>query len=161
MKRVNISTLILLAALGGVTGAFLETALAAGGRPIVLPPLTLAVALLAIGVIVILLAVPIRRLTTGKSKEQIDPYYATRVLMLAKASALSGSLLTGFGVGITIFLLTRSVLPGVGSVGLALSTLLGAGALLVAGLIAEHMCTIPPSDDGDGESGKKSIRVNP
>ena len=33
MKRVNISTLILLAALGGVTGAFLETALAgAAGR---------------------------------------------------------------------------------------------------------------------------------
>jgi hypothetical protein len=159
MKRTSISTLVLLAVIGGVGGAFAETGLAAAGRPIILPPLTLAVALALIGGIVVWLAAPIRRLTRGKAKVPIDPFYATRVLMLAKACALSGALITGLGVGITIYLLTRSVVPGVGSVGLAVSTVVGAGLLLAAGLIAEHMCTIPPGDDDDDESGKKTVRV--
>ncbi|MCU1524778.1 MAG: hypothetical protein JWO18_1672, partial [Microbacteriaceae bacterium] len=158
MKRTSPVTLVLLAVLGGVVGAFLETALTAGGRPIIVPPLTLAIALAAIGGIVISLAVPIRRLTRGKAKGPIDPFYATRVLMLAKASALCGALLTGFGIGIGIYLLTRSVLQ-VNSVGLAVATIVGSAVLLAAGLIAEHMCTIPPGDDDDDDPGKKAIKV--
>jgi hypothetical protein len=161
MKRTNLSTLILLAVLGGVGGAFLETALAASGTPVIIPPYTLAFALAAIGVIVILLAVPIRRHTRGKSHAPIDPYYATRVLMLAKACALSGALLTGIGIGVTIYLLTRSNVPGVGSVGSAIATVVGAAVLLTGGLIAEHMCTIPPGDDEDDDPGKKTVRVRP
>ncbi len=160
MKRTSPVTLVLLAVLGGVVGAFLETALTAGGRPIIVPPLTLAIALAAIGGIVISLAVPIRRLTRGKAKGPIDPFYATRVLMLAKASALCGALLTGFGIGIGIYLLTRSVLQ-VNSVGLAVATIVGSAVLLAAGLIAEHMCTIPPGDDDDDDPGKKAIKVRP
>jgi hypothetical protein len=161
MKRTSISTLVLLAVIGGIGGAFAETGLAAAGRPIILPPYTLGVALVLIGGIVVWLAVPIRRLTKGKAKAPIDPFYATRVLMLAKACALSGALLTGLGAGITIYLLTRSVVPGVGSVGLAVSTIVGAGLLLAAGLIAEHMCTIPPGEEDDDESGQKTVRVRP
>jgi hypothetical protein len=160
VKRTSPVTLVLLAVLGGVVGAFLETALTAGGRPIIVPPLTLAIALAAIGGIVISLAVPIRRLTRGKAKGPIDPFYATRVLMLAKASALCGALLTGFGIGIGIYLLTRSVLQ-VNSVGLAVATIVGSAVLLAAGLIAEHMCTIPPGDDDDDDPGKKAIKVRP
>ena len=160
MKRTSISTLLLLAALGGVVGAFVETALTAGGRPIIVPPLTLAIALAAIGGIIISLAVPISRLTRGKTKGPIDPFYATRVLILAKAGALSGALLTGLGVGIGIYLLTRSVVP-VNSVALAVSTIVGSAVLLAAGLIAEHMCTITPGDDDDDDPGKKAVRVRP
>ncbi|MET4780360.1 DUF3180 domain-containing protein [Glaciihabitans sp. UYNi722] len=159
MKRTSPVTLILLALLGGVVGAFLEAALASAGRPIIVPPLTLAIALAAIGGIIISLAVPIRRLTRGKSKGPIDPFYAMRVLVLAKASALIGALLIGFGIGIGIYLLTRSIVP-VNSVGLAIATIIGSGVLLAAGLIAEHMCTIPPGDDDD-DPGKKAIRVRP
>ncbi|WP_394770907.1 DUF3180 domain-containing protein [Lacisediminihabitans sp.] len=161
MKRTSIGTLVLLAVIGALGGGFAETGLAVAGRPIILPPLTLSVALALIGAIVVWLAVPIRRLTKGKAKAPIDPFYATRVLMLAKACALSGALLTGLGAGIALYLLTRSVVPGVGSVGPAIATLVGAGLLLAAGLIAEHMCTILPSDDDDDESGKKTVRVRP
>lgn len=160
MKRTSPVTLILLALLGGVVGAFLEAALATAGRPIIVPPLTLAIALAAIGGIIISLAVPIRRLTRGKSKGPIDPFYAMRVLVLAKASALIGALLIGFGIGIGIYLLTRSIVP-VNSVGLAIATIIGSGVLLAAGLVAEHMCTIPPGDDDDDDPGKKAIRVGP
>ncbi|HEY0260882.1 MAG TPA: DUF3180 domain-containing protein, partial [Lacisediminihabitans sp.] len=90
----------------------------------------------------------------------IDPFYATRVLVLAKASALSGALLTGFGIGITVYLLTRSVVP-VSSVGPAVATIIGSGVLLAGGLVAEHMCTIPPGDDDDDDPGKKAVRVTP
>ncbi len=160
MKRSSPFTLILLAVLGGVVGAFLETALTVGGRPIIIPPLTLAIALAAIGGIVVSLAVPIRRLTRGKTKGPIDPFYATRVLMLAKACALCGALLTGFGIGIAIYLLSRSILQ-VNSLGLAIATVIGSGVLLAAGLIAEHMCTIPPGDDDDDDPGKKAVKVRP
>jgi hypothetical protein len=160
MKRTRVSTLVLLVIIGGLVGGLLELALATTGRAIIIPPVTLPVALAMIGVIVIVLAVPIRRFTKGKIKAPIDPYYATRVVMLAKACAISGSLVVGLAVGITIYLLTRSVVPGVGSVGLAIASFFGAAILLAAGLIAEFMCTIPPSDPED-DSGKKPIRVRP
>jgi len=160
MKRTNIVTLVLLALIGGVGGGFLEAALATAGRPIVLPPLTLGLALLAIGIMVVVLALPIRRLTRGKASQPIDSFYSTRVLVLAKASALSGSLVTGFGVGVLVYLLSRSVVPGVGSVVQAVATIVGAGCLLAGGLIAEHMCTIPPVDDDD-DQGNRAVQAKP
>jgi hypothetical protein len=158
MKRTRATTLALLGGLGTLGGAFLEILMASGGRAIIIPQLGLPVALVAIAVIVILLAVPIRRLTQGKSKGPIDPYYATRVVMLAKACALSGALLAGLSLGVTGYLLTRSAIPGAGSIGLAVSTLVGSGILLAAGLIAEHMCTIPPANPDD-DADPKPIRV--
>jgi hypothetical protein len=159
MKRTRIPTLALLLVLGGVSGAFLETALASGGRPIINPPVTLPVALVAIGVLVVALAVPIRRLTKGRSRAPVDPLYATRVVMLAKASALTGSLLLGGGAGILIYLLSRTGVPAVGSVAPAIALIVGSGILLAAGLIAEYMCTIPPEDPDDDDQGKKPVRV--
>ncbi len=159
MKRTNVGVLVLLAAVGGVGGAFLETGLTASGRAIVLPPYTLALALAAIGGIVISLAVPIRRLTRGTATGPVDPYYATRVLVLAKASALTGALLTGFGIGVTFYLLTRSIVAGA-SVGQSVVTVAGAGVLLAGGLIAERMCMIPPRDDDDDHHGD-TVRVRP
>lgn len=161
MKHTRISTLFLLAALGGVSAALVETAMALGGRPIILPPITLPIALAAIGVIIVVLALPIRRMIKGTHPAPVDPFYATRVLMLAKASSLSGSLLFGIGIGVAAYLLTRSIAPAVGSLGLAISTIVGAGVLLAAGLIAEHMCKIPPGGDDDDKPGKKPVQVQP
>ena len=160
MKHTRVSTLVLLGALGIVGGAFAETLLATGGRPIVIPQLGLPVALVAIAVILVLLALPIRRLTHGKAKAPIDPYYATRVLMLAKACALVGAVLGGLSIGVVGYLLTRSVLPDGGPIGLTVSTLVGSGILLAAGLIAERMCTIPPADPDD-DADPKPIRIRP
>jgi hypothetical protein len=158
VKRTNIGLLAVLAAIGAIGSALLETGLTASGRAIVIPPLTLAIALAAIGGIVIALAVPIRRVTRGLAGGPIDPYYATRVLGLAKASALTGGLLTGFGIGITFYLLSRSIVAQ-GSVGLAIVTIIGAAVLLAGGLIAEAMCSVPPRDDDDDDG--QVIRVRP
>ena len=52
----------------------------------------------------------------------------------------------GFGIGITLFLLTRSVVPAADTVWLALATAIGAALLLAGGLVAEAFCTLPPDD---------------
>lgn len=147
VTRTSPVTLVLLAVFGAGVAWLLETVMVATGRPLVNPPITLGVALLMIGVIVVTMALPVYKVARKRPNARIDPFYATRVVVLAKASSLSGALLTGVGLGITGFLLTRSVVPGVGSITMALVTAGGAVALLVAGLVAEYMCTIPPEDD--------------
>jgi len=151
MKRTKVSTLVLLVAIGAVGAGLLQAVLASAGRPILIPPLTLPVALAAIGITVIFLAVPISRMVRGTSSARgpVDPFYATRVVMLAIASALSGALITGAGIGLLVYLLTRSVTPGVGSLGLTIAAMIGAAILLAGGLVAEFMCRIPPEDHDD------------
>ena len=156
MTRTKPLHLVLLAALGGALAWFLETALAASGNAILIPPFTIGVALTLIGIIVVVMALPVRRVSRGVPNARVDPFYATRVVMLAKASSLGGALLGGAGLAIAAYLLTRSVLPGVGSVSMAFAMAVGAILLLVAGLVAEHMCAIPPEDDDS--SGKPKSR---
>jgi hypothetical protein len=128
-----------------------EIALIATGRPAAVPPTTLALALAVIGALDIALAFPIRRAVKDRQRARVDPFYATRVAVLAKASSLAGALATGVGLGILVFLLSRSVLA-VGSILMAVATIVGAVVLLVAGLVAEHLCSIPPDDDDKRET---------
>ncbi len=159
MSRTSPLHLVLLAVLGGAAAWFVEVALAASGNAVLIPPVTLAVALTLIGVLIVILALPVRRVSRGVPNARIDPFYATRVVVLAKASSLGAALLTGAGLGIAGYLLTRSVLPGVSAVVLAFAMAAGAALLLVASLIAEHMCAIPPDDEGrDGRPDPRSIR---
>lgn len=147
MTRTRPSTLLLMAILGGVAGWFLETALVATGRAAFIPPVTLAAALALIGVIVVVLALPVHRVVKGTAKSRVDPFYATRAVVLAKASSLTGALLGGAAVAVLVFLLTRSVIPPVNSLALAIATVVAGIVLFAGGLIAEKMCTLPPTDD--------------
>ncbi len=156
MNRTHPLHLIVLAVLGAVAAWLLETGLAASGRAVLIPPVTLAIALVLIGAIVLVMALPVRRVSRKVPGARVDPFYATRVVMLAKASALSGALLAGAGVGIAVYLLGRAV-PGVGSISLAFAGAVGAVLLLVGGLVAEHMCAIPPDDD-DRQDGRPDPR---
>jgi hypothetical protein len=147
VTRTRFSTVALLAFVGAAVGWALEAVLVAMGRAIVIPPVTLSVALVLIAAIVIAMAVPVWRVVRGTATKRVDPFYATRVVVLAKASSLAGSLLAGAAIAIMIFVLTRSVLPALGSVGLTVAASVCAVLLLVAGLIAEKMCTLPPQDE--------------
>ena len=147
MTRTRPLILVLLAILGGAAGWFLEVALVASGSAILVPPYTLAIVLGLIGVIIVLYAIPVWRVVSGTARKHVDPFYATRVVLLAKASSLTGALLGGVAGGIVAFLLSRSVVAAVGSVSMAVFTTAGAAVLLVGGLIAEKMCTLPPDDD--------------
>lgn len=148
MTPTKASSLVVLAIVGAGAGWVLEMILIATARTIAIPPVTLAVALALIAIIVVAMAWPIWRVVRGTATRPVDPFYATRVVLLAKASSLAGALLGGAASAVLIFVLTRPVLPAVGSVSSTIAAVVCAVVLLVAGLIAEKMCTLPPEDDG-------------
>ncbi|WP_423921272.1 DUF3180 domain-containing protein [Frigoribacterium sp. 2-23] len=157
MRHTRPGTLIGIALLSILGGFVLDSVLVASRQPAIVPPVVLGLALLAIGGIIVVLAVPIRQVARGTRRERIDPYYATRVLLLAKASSLSGALFGGAAGGVLIFMLTRGVAVAVGSVLPTIIAVVGGAGLLVAGIIAERMCTVPPGDDDEGGPGAQPV----
>jgi len=147
VKPTKASPLVVLALIGLAAGWFAEMMLVGSGRPSLVPPITLGVALALIGVLVVLGALPVFRVVRGVTGARVDPFYATRIVLLAKASSLAGAIIIGFAVAVLAFLLSRSVVASAGSVAMAIVTLVGAAVLLAGGLVAEKMCTLPPSDD--------------
>ena len=79
----------------------------------------------------------------------MTPFRALRILMLAKASSIVGAAVGGFALGLVLFLSTRPVTPSVGSWGVIIATAICGGVLLIAALVAEHMCTIRKDDDDE------------
>ena len=154
MKRTRPTSLIGLGVAGVVVGFLLELAASGMGLAVFVPPLTLPITLVAVAIIVVAFAVPIRRAVRGRSSRRIDPFQAMRIVVFAKACSLSGALLTGAGLGILLYLLTRDVLPASNAVLLTALGTAGAIILMIAGLIAEFFCTLPPDDDDDPETAR-------
>lgn len=152
MTRTRGSLLVVLAVLGAIAGFLVQLALGAAGVQKLLPELTLAVTLVLIGVIVVALAVPVRRATRGTVHRRVDPFYATRVVLLAKACSVAGALLGGAAAGLLVELLVRPVssLEGLWRMG---AMLIAAIVVLVGGLVAEALCVVPPDDDEDPPGG--------
>ncbi|UTT63303.1 DUF3180 family protein [Microcella humidisoli] len=143
MTRTRPLALVLAALVGAAAAFALDSLLAMRGVAVLVPPASLAVALVLIGVVVLALAWPVRRAAAGERR--IDPFYATRAVVLAKASALAGALLAGGAAGILLYLLTRAVVP-LGSTLAAGGTVVAAVLLVSAALVAEHWCALPPDD---------------
>lgn len=159
MIRTKASTVIALVLSGGAVGWAVEVVLVSIGESMFLPPASLAVVLILIAGILIYLALPMFRVVRGTAVRPVDPFYATRVVVLAKSSSLGGALFTGVAISILVFVLSRTVLPGVDAVLLALAMVAGSLALVVAGLVAEKMCTLPPPE-GKG-SDRPGMQATP
>ncbi|WP_291046322.1 DUF3180 domain-containing protein [Herbiconiux sp.] len=146
MRHTRAVTIVVCAVVGLAVGFVLEVALASAGQPVMIPPFTLPITLVAAAAIVIALALPIRRAIRGTARSRIDPFRAMRVVVLAKASGLVGSLIAGFGAGVVAFLLTRPVVADVGSLWPGVAAALSGLVLAAAGLVAERLCTLPPDE---------------
>jgi hypothetical protein len=153
MRRTSAGVLLLAAALGVAAGFLLDQLLTSAGRPTFTPAVTLPILLLLLGAVVVALAVPIRRATLGGSTAAVNPFRAVRIAMLAKASSIVGAVIGGLGGGLWIFLATRPVPPSLGSLGTVIATTVCGGLLVVAGLVAEHLCTIRKDDDDEQPGG--------
>jgi hypothetical protein len=147
VKRTGPVVLVIAAAIGTAAGFLLDQWLTASGRPTFTPSLTLPVFAVLLGAAVILFAVPIRRATRGAGGAPVNPFRALRIAMLAKASSIVGAALAGFGLGLTLFLISRPVPPSVGSLGAVIATAVCGAVLVAAALVAEHLCTIRKDDD--------------
>lgn len=150
MKRTHAPAIVAFVAAGLVLGYLGDLAIVSAGGNALVPPVSLPITLVGVGAVVVALAWPIRRAVKGTGR-RVDPFRAMRVAVLAKACSLSGALVAGLGLGITLFLLSRTVVPQAGTVWLAAATAIGAVLLLAAGLVAEHFCTLPPDDPEDEE----------
>jgi hypothetical protein len=159
MKHISVPALTGLALAGGVLVYLTELVLQTRGGIVFIPPVSLPITLVVLAVAVVLLALPVRRVVTGKRREPIDPFYAARVLAFAKSSAYVGALLLGASLGLGLYLLVgRPLLPGWDVLGVALGCVVSCVLLLVAGIVAERLCTLPPPGDAprdspDGEPG--------
>lgn len=156
MKRTGAGVLLVAAAIGVAAGFAIDQALTASGRPTFTPVASLPILLVLLGMLVIGLAVPIRRATRGKSTAKVNPFHAVRIAMLAKASSIVGAALGGMGAGLWIFVATRPVTPSLGSLGTVIATTVCGAVLVAAGLVAEHLCTIRKDDDDEQPGGVSS-----
>jgi hypothetical protein len=129
--------------------------LVANGMAVPASPTNLLVTLAAIALILLGLTIPIWRYkasltqyTKGPSPKRVDPFYAVRVVLLAKASAITGSGFVGWHLGAMIAQLslpvsfTAALLQN--SFGLVASVV-----LTIAALVSEQICRLPdePKDN--------------
>ena len=107
MRRTGPGILLVTAAIALAGGFLVNQLLTATGRSTFTPLVTLPVLLIALGAIVVALAVPVWRASRGHTSAPINPFRALRIAMLAKASSLLGAAAVGFAAGLVVFLLTR------------------------------------------------------
>ncbi|WP_144715161.1 DUF3180 domain-containing protein [Curtobacterium pusillum] len=153
MKPTRASTLVSVALVAAVAGFALDAVLASRQAPTLFLSPPLGVTLALIGIAVVLMARPVRRHARDGAGRQrpVDPLYATRVVVLAKASSICGALFGAFGLGLLVYLLTRSAFPSLGSILPNVVAVGGGLVLTVCALVAERMCIAPPEDDDDDD----------
>lgn len=149
MRRTGVGILAVAVVVGAAAGFILDTMLTAMGRATFSPAASLPTSLALLGAVIVALAVPVWRATRSRGTRRINPFQALRIAMLAKASSLLGAVSFGFSLGLIVFLTTRPVTPSLGSMGTIVATLVCAVVLVVAGLVAEQLCTIRKDDDDD------------
>ncbi|MCR2813909.1 DUF3180 domain-containing protein [Microbacterium sp. zg.Y1090] len=152
MKRTGAAVLAVAGVLGLGAGFIVDQALTAAGRPTFTPSLMLPVLLVALGAILIVLALPISRATRGVASPEappVNPFQALRIAMLAKASSILGAAVAGFAVGMGAFVATRPSDPSLGSLSTLVAAAVGGAILVAAGLVAEQLCTIRKDDDDE------------
>jgi hypothetical protein len=142
---------VIAAAVGVVSWSALRLLEATGGVPLPLPWTALA-GMLVLAAAVLVAGWPVRRWTRGDRTRRLDALRAARTLVLARASSYSGSALVGFYAAQVLL-----VLPDL-DVEARRERLLVAGlavlcalVMVVAGLVVERWCTLPPSEDEEDQ----------
>ena len=124
------------------------------GGAIPISPLNIIITLPLIGVLLVLMAIPMfryRKASMARSKDSakprpmpMNPFYAVRLVLLAKAIAISGAIFSGWHIGVVWLQLTSPIVPSSTlQNGLAL---LGAVVMTACAIIVERICRI--TDDG-------------
>jgi len=128
------------------------------GFPFPSSPETLMVTLVVLGFANYIASYPIYRyrkqvlqLKDGKRPARPNPFYAVRVLILARASTLTGGLFTGWHLGLLAWLVLFSVAPAA-LVSTSSFGLLASLVLVIGGLLSQWNCKSPPQSDADSES---------
>jgi hypothetical protein len=178
MTRTSPWRLVLLFVAAAVVMWALQSWITAGGSATLVPSIPFGVTLVVIGAVALALAWPVRRYTqalreaneahrrdAGRredtraedsahwrevARRRVDSQRATFALALAKASSLGGSIFAGACAATVLWLASRTVV-GAG-MPIAVFSLVCAALLLIAGVIAESWCALPPDDGAESAS---------
>ena len=128
------------------------------GLPAPVSPTNLSITLVSISVVLLLLAFPIWRyrnsLKNSKPNQRpkrVDPFYAVRVVLLAKATSLAGTLFASWHLGVLIYQLSAAVIVPVAIARNAFG-LLASLFMIAAGLVVEYLCKLPDDPDASDPS---------
>jgi hypothetical protein len=121
-----------------------------------------AAAIAVVAAVVVVLGWEVRRSVRGERTPRINPLAAARIAVLAKAGVYGGAVLTGWYVALGLSALDDAS-------GVRRERLLAAGAaaiasavLVVAGLLAQRWCRLPPDDDDpDARGDQTDLTVPP
>lgn len=164
MKPTKILTLIGWAVPAATAGYLASKIISANGGPVPVTPINLILTLVAISVILGAFAVPMvryRRALTEQLKtptaprpKRLNPFYAFRLLILAKATAASGALFAGWHLGVIWLQVSSPVTPD--SIWQNVAALIASIAMVIVGLIVERFCRI--KDDGADQIENAGIK---
>jgi Protein of unknown function (DUF3180) len=171
VKPTKVLTLfgwVVPAATAGYLGSKLITA---NGGQVPVTPLNLILTLAAISIILAGFATPMLRYRRALAEQlknsaaprpkRLNPFYAVRLLLLAKATAISGALFVGWHLGVIWMQLSSPVTTQ--SIWQNAAALIASIVMVVVGVVIERICRI--KDDGSdsiegSESSTSSAKIS-
>lgn len=161
LQRTSTLSLIAFAAAGVAAGLLTQFALSSTGQPPLVPPLSLPLSMLVLAGVLLWLGVVLRRALTRHGPGHVNPFHAVRLLAGAKAGQFSGALLGGFGGGLLVQVLTRTVLPPAATWQPMLLVVITGAFLVACAVVTELLCRVPPSSPSADDSDAPITPVAP
>ena len=165
MKPTKILTLLGWVIPAATAGYLYSKVATSNGGQVPVTPLNLILTLVAISVILAGFAVPMLRYRRALAEQlknsaaprpkRLNPFYAVRLVLLAKATAIAGSLFSGWQLGVIWMQISAPVTAdSIWQNGFAL---LASIAMVGVGLIVERICRI--KDEGSEPEPPKPGQV--
>jgi hypothetical protein len=162
VKPTKVLTLLGWVIPSATAGYLFSKVTVSNGGQVPVAPINLLLTFLAISVILAIFAAPmfayrkalaerVKNATAPRPK-RLNPFYAVRLVVLSKATAIAGAIFAGWQLGVIWFQISSPVIPG--SVWQNLAALVTSIVMIVAGLVIERICRIP-EDSGDAETSAK------
>ena len=168
MKQTKPLTLVLSALAAGVVGGIYGLYQVSHGHALPTAHINSLVPMPAIAIVLAFLAYPVYRyrkqsldytkaasasaITARPERpKRLDPFYAVRVLLLAKSTSVASAAIAGFHIGLVLLQLSTPVVAN--GVWLNIAGVAGGLLAMVVGLIVERICRIP---DGGVDAGNQS-----
>ena len=162
MKPTKIFTLIGWVVPGATVGYLFARVATANGAQVPVAPVNLILTLAAISIILLGFALPMVRYRRALAEQlknpaaprpkRLNPFYAVRLVALAKATAIAGALFVGWQLGVIWFQISSPVTPG--SVWQNVAALIAAKIMVIVALIIERICRLP-QDSSEAASASK------
>lgn len=157
LKPTKIMTLVAWLVSATTAGYLLPQLVVSGGGSIPISPWNIIFTLPAIAVVLILMAIPMFKyraalravrkanaagteITLAQRPKRVNPFYAVRLVLLAKSIAISGAIFAGWYLGVVWLQLTQPVIP-TSTLQNALG-LVGAVLMTVCAIVVERICRI-------------------